>query len=220
MNGNNSKGLVASLGNKAFKVNGHPIHALPNTLSVSFRGVEANTLLSEVGDKVAASAGAACHSESVTVSHVLKVGLPYATYSLTKAMKVPMDYAMGTIRFSVGRGTTQADITKAVEIISTAVKCLQHRDDNSVDMDIVSSEYKLTKYTHGLGCACKLRPQALEQVLKALPSPKVVNSNVVVGIETGDDAAVYKISDSMALISTVDFFTPSACICLVNTYSI
>jgi selenium donor protein len=67
-------------------------------------------------------------------------------------------------------------------------------------------EYKLTHYTHGLGCACKLRPQALEEVLAKLPLP--TDSAVLVGVETADDAAVYRLSDEVAIVQTVDFFTP------------
>jgi selenium donor protein len=65
---------------------------------------------------------------------------------------------------------------------------------------------KLTHYTHGLGCACKLRPQALEEVLKSLPS--VADPNVIVGTTTSDDAAVYRLTDGTAIVQTVDFFTP------------
>ncbi|TAM55625.1 MAG: aminotransferase class V-fold PLP-dependent enzyme, partial [Acidobacteria bacterium] len=75
------------------RVNGHPQRRLPNTASVAFRGLEASTILSEL-EGVAASAGAACHSDRVDVSSVLQ------------AMRVPLEYAMGTIRFSVGRFTT------------------------------------------------------------------------------------------------------------------
>ncbi|MDY7079052.1 MAG: selenide, water dikinase SelD [Chloroflexota bacterium] len=67
-------------------------------------------------------------------------------------------------------------------------------------------EYKLTHYTHGLGCACKLRPQALEEVLAALPLPD--DPAVLVGTETADDAAVYLLNDEIAIVQTVDFFTP------------
>jgi len=87
--------------------NGHPIKSLPNTLSISFPKVEANTLISKLHG-VAASAGAACHSENIKVSTVLQ------------AMLVPLDYAMGTIRFSTGRTTSKEDIEKAVnEIVET-----------------------------------------------------------------------------------------------------
>jgi selenium donor protein len=67
-------------------------------------------------------------------------------------------------------------------------------------------EVKLTHFTHGLGCACKLRPQVLEQVLAKLPVPQ--DENVLVGAETSDDAAVYRLDDQTALVQTVDFFTP------------
>ncbi len=93
--------------------NGDPDDGLPNTLSVAFGGVEADTLLAEIGDRVAASAGAACHAEGVDLSTVLK------------AMKVPLEYAMGTVRFSVGRTTTAREIDAAVDIVADAVRRLR-----------------------------------------------------------------------------------------------
>ncbi len=93
------------------KLNGHPEKRLPNTLNVSFRGVEANALLSQVGD-VAASPGAACHSGDVKISRVLE------------AMHVPVECAMGAVRFSTGRETTQADIDRAVELICEGARHL------------------------------------------------------------------------------------------------
>jgi cysteine desulfurase NifS len=90
------------------RVNGHIEKRLPNTASVSFKGLEANTILSELRD-LAASAGSACHSDRVEVSSVLK------------AMEVPPEYAMGTIRFSVGRFTTAADIDRAIDEVARVV---------------------------------------------------------------------------------------------------
>ncbi|MDY0042213.1 MAG: selenide, water dikinase SelD [Desulforhabdus sp.] len=69
-----------------------------------------------------------------------------------------------------------------------------------------SQQVKLTRYTHGLGCACKLRPQLLEDVLKKMPIP--VDKNILVGTDTADDAAVYRLNDETAIVQTVDFFTP------------
>jgi cysteine desulfurase len=89
--------------------NGDSESCLPNTLSVSFQGIDATALLTEIGDRVAASAGAACHSEGVEVSTVLT------------AMQVPLDYAMGTVRFSVGRPTTEAEVDTAAEVVADAV---------------------------------------------------------------------------------------------------
>jgi cysteine desulfurase len=189
------QGLFRELGASAVKLNGHPEKRLPNTLSLSFRGVEANTLLSEIGDEVAASAGAACHAGEVDVSAVLA------------AMKVPVEWAMGTVRFSVGRGTTAEDVDRAVEVVAGAVRRLQPQAAMATPVLLRDEgEYRLTHYTHGLGCACKLRPQALEEVLASLPLP--ADPAVLVGAETADDAAVYRLGDDLAIVQTVDFFTP------------
>jgi selenide,water dikinase len=59
-----------------------------------------------------------------------------------------------------------------------------------------------------MGCACKLRPQDLEQVLRSLP--KGTDPAVLVGPDRSDDAAVYRLSADLAIVSTVDFFTPIA----------
>ncbi|KAJ4458250.1 putative Selenide; water dikinase [Paratrimastix pyriformis] len=67
---------------------------------------------------------------------------------------------------------------------------------------------KLSQYASGLGCACKLKPQALEQVLRHLPASTVQDPNLLVGIETNDDAAIYRINDEQALVLTTDFFPP------------
>lgn len=177
------------------KLNGHPELRLPNTLNVSFKSIEANTLLSEL-EGVAASAGAACHAENVDVSQVIQ------------ALFVPMEFAMGTVRFSVGKYTTSAEIDQAIEIINAAVERLRPKGEiNFQAVEIQDSkEYNLTRFTHGLGCACKLRPQALEQVLKNLPIP--VDPRILVGTDHSDDAAVFKLSDEIALVQTLDFFTP------------
>ncbi len=181
-------GLLSQIENT--RINGHPEMRLPNTLSISFLGLDANTLLSELSE-VAASPGAACHAGGVDVSHVLK------------AMGVPNDYSLGTIRLSVGRYTLEDEVDRAIEEIVNAVRRLSKP---GVSMGLKDSEIKLTHFTHGLGCACKLRPQLLEEILKKIPAVK--DPNVLVGIDTADDAAVYKISDDVAIVETVDFFTP------------
>ncbi len=89
-------------------IHGHPETRLPNTSSVGFKGLEADKLLFQL-DNVAASAGAACHSDRVEVSSVLE------------AMQVPLEYAMGTLRFSVGRFTTAEEIDRALDEITQAV---------------------------------------------------------------------------------------------------
>jgi cysteine desulfurase len=95
------------------RLNGHPDERLPNTLSISFKGLEANRILEEIGLEVAASAGAACHSGTVTLSHVLE------------AMRIPLEWAKGTVRFSTGRMTTPEQIDTAIDIITRAIKRLR-----------------------------------------------------------------------------------------------
>lgn len=176
------------------RANGHGEQRLPNTLSLSFPGIEANTIIAEL-ETVACSPGAACHSDKVMMSHVLE------------AMKVPVEYAMGTIRFSVGYMTNEAEILEAVEAIVAVIDRLQPQGQAAA---VVTSgnddDIRLTRYTHGLGCACKLRPQALERILADLPRSH--DSRVLVGAESSDDAAVFRLSDDLAVVQTVDFFTP------------
>jgi cysteine desulfurase len=74
---------------------------LPNTLSVSFSGVTGAEVLSSLED-VAASTGSACHSGRVELSPVLR------------AMRVPPEIGQGTVRFSLGRETTEEEITEVV----------------------------------------------------------------------------------------------------------
>jgi cysteine desulfurase len=94
------------------RLNGHPEKRLPNTLSVSFKSIEANILLAEI-ESVAASAGAACHSDSMKISSVLQ------------AMQVPLEYAMGTVRFSTGKMTTAEEVNHTVAVfVKTARRLL------------------------------------------------------------------------------------------------
>ena len=65
---------------------------------------------------------------------------------------------------------------------------------------------RLTAFSHGAGCACKLGPGELSQVLHHLPG--VVDPRVLVDAATRDDAAVFRLSADRALVATVDFFTP------------
>jgi len=98
--------LMQSL--KNIKLNGHPERRLPNTLNISFPNKKADLILSRL-ESVAASAGAACHSGSVNISHVLK------------AMEVPIGYAMGSIRFSTGKMITEEDIELSAKKIIAVI---------------------------------------------------------------------------------------------------
>ncbi|MDD3471936.1 MAG: cysteine desulfurase family protein [Syntrophaceae bacterium] len=101
------------------KLNGHPQRSLPNTLNISFKGVEANRILEEIGLEVAASSGAACHSDHIEISYVLD------------AMKVPIEYAKGALRFSLGKFNTEQEIDHAANVVYQAVNKLRNLDDQS-----------------------------------------------------------------------------------------
>ena len=103
------QGLLAS-GHDA-RINGHIEQRLPNTSSIGFRRMEADRVLANL-PTVAASAGAACHSDQVELSHVLE------------AMRVPTEYAMGTLRLTVGRFTTEDEIDRALAEITEVVGSL------------------------------------------------------------------------------------------------
>ncbi len=166
--------------------------SLPNTLSVAFRGIPADTLLSTLPE-LAASAGAACHPAGVTSSHVLL------------AMGVTTEYAMGTIRLSTGKYSTAEEMKSVATMIASAYHAIAApttETKKSVSVDTI----KLTQFTHGLGCACKMQPADLESVLRKLPL--TTDPNVLVGNASGDDAAVYLINQEQAIVQTLDFFTP------------
>jgi cysteine desulfurase len=103
-------GLTSAMGEQNIRINGHPEKRLPNTLSISFKDMRANELLEKIYSDVAASAGAACHADQVRVSSVLE------------AMGLPIEWAKGTLRFSVGRMTTAKEIDRAVKAIVQAIR--------------------------------------------------------------------------------------------------
>eukprot|EP00039_Didymoeca_costata_P010736 m.145240 g.145240 ORF g.145240 m.145240 type:complete len:490 (+) comp14942_c0_seq5:196-1665(+) len=92
-----------------FLINGpkNEEHRLPNTLSISIKGVQSGKLLSQLRDKLAASAGSACHTGG-GVSKVLE------------ACNVPQEFIHGTLRLSVGRHTTKEDVDRAALLITKA----------------------------------------------------------------------------------------------------
>lgn len=66
---------------------------------------------------------------------------------------------------------------------------------------------KLTSLSSKGGCGCKIGPGDLSQVIRSLPAP-TPDPNLLVGIDTSDDAGVYKLTEDLAIVQTVDFFTP------------
>ena len=93
------------------RLNGHPTERLPGTLNLSFRGVEAESLILALDLKgIGASAGSACTSGSLEPSYVLT------------AMGVPTDWALGALRCSLGRSTSAEDIEWVLEVLPAAVE--------------------------------------------------------------------------------------------------
>ena len=68
-------------------------------------------------------------------------------------------------------------------------------------------QVRLTQFSHGGGCGCKIAPGVLEQILSK-SAPGIVPRELLVGIETADDAAVYQINETQAIVATTDFFMP------------
>jgi cysteine desulfurase len=96
------------------RVNGHAFRSLPHILSVSFPSITGDAVVRELDKQgVAASAGAACTTDTIRLSHVLE------------AMRVPRDFAMGTVRFSLGKGNTQAQIDHVAAILPDIVEKLR-----------------------------------------------------------------------------------------------
>jgi len=69
------------------------------------------------------------------------------------------------------------------------------------------SDVKLTQYSHGAGCGCKISPQVLDTMLQS-KLPKFTHPNLIVGNESRDDAAVFDLGDGTGVVSTTDFFMP------------
>ena len=94
-------------------LNGHPEHRLPNTLNVSVPGIQGASVLEGI-PRLMASTGAACHEDSVKVSHVLS------------AMGVPEDVAMGALRLTVGRSNHMEQIEEAAQLLISRIRRLKN----------------------------------------------------------------------------------------------
>lgn len=70
-----------------------------------------------------------------------------------------------------------------------------------------TANVRLTQFSKGSGCGCKIAPAVLEEILKT-SSEKFTDTNLLIGYESKDDAAVYDMGDGNCIISTTDFFTP------------
>ncbi len=96
------------------RLNGHPLQRLPNNVNISFAEIDAETLVKALSEQgVFVSAGSACTANSVEVSHVLE------------ALQIPSSLAMGTLRFTLGRSTTRADLVRVLKILQKTVAILR-----------------------------------------------------------------------------------------------
>jgi selenide,water dikinase len=66
---------------------------------------------------------------------------------------------------------------------------------------------KLTEFSHGGGCGCKIAPGVLREILSKSPA-RIISPDLLVGTESSDDAAVYRLNDNQAIVATTDFFMP------------
>ena len=105
-------GLLAAIPN--CKINGDEAHRLPNTVNISFEAVEGEALLLQMDQYgICASSGSACTSGSLEPSHVLR------------AMGVPFTYAHGSVRFSLSRYNTEAEVDRVLEVMPKIVHNLR-----------------------------------------------------------------------------------------------
>ncbi len=78
---------------------------------------------------------------------------------------------------------------------------------NTKEDNMISEKYKLTQYSHGAGCGCKIAPKVLDTILESVGN-KLPQPNLLVGNAERDDAAVFDLGDGSAIVSTTDFFMP------------
>ncbi|EFC48023.1 cysteine desulphurase family member, partial [Naegleria gruberi] len=114
-------GLLNNLSNIVqIKLNGHPEKRLPNTLNISFAGIEANTILDDLSQHIAASAGSACHSSSHEEGAEKKIVIS----QILAEMGVDVNIAMGTIRFSTGLLLTNDEVESAIHHVTDTISKL------------------------------------------------------------------------------------------------
>ena len=95
-------------------LNGHPEHRIPNTLNLSFKGVEGESIILNLDLKgIAVASGSACTSGSLEPSHVLS------------AMDVPPDLAQSSLRFSFGRSNTVDEVSYVAEMLPEIISKLR-----------------------------------------------------------------------------------------------
>ena len=96
------------------RLNGHPYKRLPGNVNFSFAGIDATALLVLLEEEgICASAGSACNTGQTRISHVIE------------AIRVPEEYAAGSVRFTMGRETTKRDVDACVDALKRSVTILR-----------------------------------------------------------------------------------------------
>lgn len=190
-----SKHLTTSLFNQLksaipeIKINGHFTNRLPNTLNFSFSNILNGDLMKEMPE-LCVSAGAACHSDDDQISYVIE------------AMKVAKEYERGTVRVSIGKNTTQDEIDIAAKVI---LRAYQKLSGTELSLTNKSADSSLLDYSMNPGCSCKINSGLLDGILKQIPTYN--HPDMLVDASLKDDAAVYRITNDVAIVQTVDFLT-------------
>src|SRR5258708_39205107 len=92
-------------------------------------------------------------------------------------------------------------------VAAGARRGVEFRLDRRKDAPTMDMQVRLTQFSHGGGCGCKIAPGVLERIL-AKTAPGLIPKELLVGIETSDDAAVYLVNERQAIVATTDFFMP------------
>ena len=110
-------------------LNGHPVYRLPNNVNISFLDIEGESILLHLDSKgIAASSGSACTSKSLDPSHVIvATGMPY-------------EIAHGSIRFTLGRKTTEEEVDKVLGVLPGIVESLRKISPFKLDFDEVTKD--------------------------------------------------------------------------------
>lgn len=206
------------------RINGHRDNRLPNTLNVCFRNLGAGAIMRNL-EGVAVSAGAACHAGS-------------GKSGTLQALNLPPEYALGALRISTGRHTTQEEVEEALQRLVKAIRetgngksARQVVRIAEPEIEAVSSHPKQglaivsghwddneekepdSQLTYSLtsyayGMGCGCKMRPADLEFILKDMTNEISADILVNAESRDDAAVYKISDNEAIVETVDFFTP------------
>ena len=122
-----------------------------------------------------------------------------------RTLSIRYSRLLANFLLSTGKFTTDEEIERSGKRIAQAASEILSAKTTAQERD-QNMKVRLTHYTHGLGCACKISPDQLDKILSQLPLYQ--DPKILIDAKNSDDAAVYKLSDDTAIIQTVDFITP------------